>query len=176
MPATQHRTGAKVRRRQQEPADAGSCRRQDLAQPESRGAARGARPGRRDAAAAGHARVAARHRLSPTTRIGSRSSTRRFRIAKRPTSSRRSTAIKNDMQHAAAHGPAALRRRRLRQDRGRDARRVQGGRCRLPGGGARADDDPRRAAPPHVHRPHGGVSLFDRHAQPLFDRQAASAR
>ena len=59
---------------------------------------------------------------------------------------------------AAADGPAAVRRRRLRQDRTGDAGGVQGGRQRLPGGGARADDDPGRAAPAHVYRAHGRVS------------------
>jgi transcription-repair coupling factor (superfamily II helicase) len=39
----------------------------------------------------------------------------------------------------AADGPADLRRRRLRQDRGRHPRRLQGGSRRTPGGGAGAD-------------------------------------
>ncbi len=52
----------------------------------------------------------------------------------------------------AADGPAALRRRRLRQDRGGDPRRVQGRRVRQAGGGARADDLARRAARPHLSR------------------------
>ena len=41
---------------------------------------------------------------------------------------------------ADADGPPALRRRRLRQDRSRDARRVQGGDGRQAGGVSRADD------------------------------------
>ena len=48
---------------------------------------------------------------------------------------------------ADADGPAALRRRRLRQDRGRDARRVQGGHGRQAGRGPRADDGARVPAP-----------------------------
>ncbi len=60
-------------------------------------------------------------------------------------------AIKRDMQPAAADGPAAVRRRGLRQDRAGDAGGVQGGRRRLPGGRARADHGAGRAAPPHVH-------------------------
>ncbi len=44
---------------------------------------------------------------------------------------------------AAADGPADLRRRRLRQDRGGAARGVQGGRRRQAGADAGADDDPR---------------------------------
>ena len=55
-------------------------------------------------------------------------------------------AIKGDMHAAAADGPAALRRRRLRQDGAGDAGGVQGGRRRLPGGRARADDGAGRAA------------------------------
>ena len=46
----------------------------------------------------------------------------------------------------AADGPAGLRRRRLRQDRGGAAGRRQGGRRRQAGDDAGADDDPRPAA------------------------------
>ena len=45
-----------------------------------------------------------------------------------------------------SHGPAGLRRRRLRQDRGRPARRLQGRRGRQADAGAGAHDDPRPAA------------------------------
>jgi transcription-repair coupling factor (superfamily II helicase) len=47
---------------------------------------------------------------------------------------------------AWADGPADLRRCRLRQDRGRDPRGVQGGDGRLPGRGARADDGAGRSS------------------------------
>ena len=47
---------------------------------------------------------------------------------------------------AAADGPPGGRRRRLRQDRDRGARGVQGGAGGQAGGGARAHDDPRGAA------------------------------
>ena len=47
-------------------------------------------------------------------------------------------------------GPPRLRRRRLRQDRGRAARRVRGARRRQAGRAARADDAARRAALPDV--------------------------
>ena len=53
---------------------------------------------------------------------------------------------------AAADGPARLRRRRLRQDRGCDSRGVRGRRQRQADADARADDDPRRAALAHVPR------------------------
>ncbi len=52
----------------------------------------------------------------------------------------------------AADGPPDLRRRRLRQDRGRAARRAQGGLRRQAGDDAGADDDPRPAAPRHLPR------------------------
>ncbi len=52
----------------------------------------------------------------------------------------------------AADGPAGLRRRRLRQDRGRAARRGQGRGRRQAGDDAGADDDPRPAALRHLPR------------------------
>ncbi len=63
---------------------------------------------------------------------------------------------------AAPDGPAAGGRRRLRQDRDRRPRRVQGGAGRQAGGGARAHDDSGRAARPHVHRAAGRLSGEDR--------------
>ncbi len=53
---------------------------------------------------------------------------------------------------AAPDGPPDLRRRRLRQDRGRAARRLQGGRRGQAGADAGADDDPRPAALRHLRR------------------------
>ena len=46
--------------------------------------------------------------------------------------------VKADMERADPDGPPGLRRRRVRQDRGRGARRVQGGAGRQAGGRARA--------------------------------------
>ena len=77
---------------------------------------------------------------------------------------------------AAADGPPALRRRRLRQDRGRDARRLQGRRQRLPGGGAVADDHPRRPAPGDLQPSLGGVSGQDRHGVALPFGQGSARR
>ena len=62
----------------------------------------------------------------------------------------------------AADGPADLRRRRLRQDRGRAARRVQVGERRQAGADARADDDPRPAALRHVLRAPARLPVHDR--------------
>ena len=56
---------------------------------------------------------------------------------------------------AQADGPADLRRRRLRQDRGGHPRRVQGGDGRQAGGRAGADDRAGAAAFQHVPRAHG---------------------
>ena len=74
---------------------------------------------------------------------------------------------------AAPDGPPGLRRRRLRQDGGRAARRVQGRGRRAPGPRARADDDPRPAALRHVRRAPEGLPVHDRARQPLPLRQGA---
>ena len=70
----------------------------------------------------------------------------------------------------AADGPPDLRRRRLRQDRGRAARRVQGRQRRQAGADAGADHDPRPAALRHLHRAPARLPVHDR------ARLAASAR
>ena len=67
----------------------------------------------------------------------------------------------------APDGPADLRRRRLRQDRGRAARRVQVRERRQAGADAGADDDPRPAALRHVHRAAARLPVHDRARQPL---------
>ncbi len=59
---------------------------------------------------------------------------------------------------AAADGPADLRRRGLRQDRGGAAGGVQGGERGQAGADAGADDDPRPAALRHVRRAAGRLS------------------
>ena len=67
-------------------------------------------------------------------------------------------SAERDHRHQARHGvadadgPPALRRRRLRQDRSGDARRVQGGDGRQAGGVAGADDRPRLPAPEDAAR------------------------
>ena len=78
-----------------------------------------------------------------------------------------------DRRHQGRHGIAdadgspALRRRRLRQDRSRDARGVQGGDGRQAGRGPRADDRARVPAPEDAEEPLRGVSGAHRHGQPL---------
>ena len=61
--------------------------------------------------------------------ISSASSRRRSRSTRRPTSRRRSTPCSATWRPPQRDGPPRLRRRRLRQDRGRDARDLQGA-CR----------------------------------------------
>ena len=60
--------------------------------------------------------------------------------------------IKRDMESSDADGPPAVRRRRLRQDRSGDARRVQGGDGRQAGGVAGAHHGAGRAAPQDAAR------------------------
>ena len=61
--------------------------------------------------------------------------------------------VKADMEAAVPDGPPGVRRRRLRQDRGRDPRRVQGDAGRQAGRRARAHHAARPAALPDVRRP-----------------------
>ena len=76
-------------------------------------------------------------------------------------------------RHQARHGIAdadgspAVRRRRLRQDRSRDARRVQGGHGRQAGRGPRADDRARVPAPEDAEGSLRRVPGPHRHGQPL---------
>ena len=59
-------------------------------------------------------------------------------------------AVKADMERDTPDGPPGVRRRRLRQDRGRAPRRVQGGPGRPAGRGPGADDAARQPARPDV--------------------------
>ncbi len=79
--------------------------------------------------------------------------------------------VKQDMETAVADGPAGLRRRRVRQDRGGDAGRVQGGAGRQAGGGAGADDAAGAAALPDLQRPLRRLPRARRGAQPLPDQR-----
>ena len=78
-----------------------------------------------------------------------------------------------DQRHQGRHGNAvadgspALRRRRLRQDRGRDARGVQGGHGRQAGRRPGADDGPGVSARENAEEPLRRVPGARRHAQPL---------
>ena len=85
-------------------------------------------------------------------------------------------ATKRDMAQTEADGPPDLRRRRLRQDRDRHPRRVQGGRRRQAGRRAGADHDPGRAAPPQLLGPDGRVPVRDRGRQPVPAPSPRSAR
>ena len=84
--------------------------------------------------------------------------------------------VKRDMERPRPDGPAAGRRRRLREDRGRGARGVQGGAGREAGGGAGADDDSRGAARPDLRRAAGGLPGADRRAVALPDAPRSRRR
>ena len=81
----------------------------------------------------------------------------------------------NQARHgiAASHGPAAVRRRRLRQDRSRHARGVQGAGRRQAGGGARADHGARVPAFRNLQAALRGVSRAHRNVLALRARQGA---
>ena len=81
-------------------------------------------------------------------------------------------------RHGAAvpDGPPGVRRRRLRQDRGRDPRRVQGDPGRQAGRRARPDHAARHAARQHVRRPLRRLPDPRRGAQPLPHHQGGQAR
>ncbi len=81
--------------------------------------------------------------------------------------------VKADMESAAADGPADLRRRRLRQDRGRAAGGLQVGPGRQAGDAAGADHDPRPAALRHLLRAAQGLPGDDRARLPVPPRGRA---
>ena len=72
---------------------------------------------------------------------------------------------------AAPDGPPGLRRRRLRQDRDRGARRLQGGPGQQAGGGPRAHHAAREPALRHVLRALRGLPGEGRAAEPLRRRR-----
>ena len=82
-------------------------------------------------------------------------------------SGRRDPAGRRRHAPRRADGPPGVRRRRIRQDRGRDARGVHRGAVRKAGGGARPHDPARPAAPPDVQRPVRGLAGADRAALAL---------
>ena len=75
--------------------------------------------------------------------------------------------IKRDMESPAAHGPPAVRRRRLRQDRSGHARRLQGAGRRQAGGRARAYHRARLSALRDLQAPLPAVPGARRNVQPL---------
>ena len=150
-----------LRRRRRRASAAVEARRHALGHDQGAGAPggagarrRAAQPVRRAQAARGP-RVPARHRLAARVRG-------RVPVHRDARSARRDRVRQGRHGGAAADGPADLRRRRLRQDRGRAARGVQGGAGRQAGDAARADDDPRPAALRHVHRAAQGLPGDDR--------------
>ena len=112
-------------------------------------------------------RVRARHAVASRDRRG---------VPVRPDarSAKAIDAVKGRHGARAADGPAGLRRRRLRQDRSRDARRVQGDRRQEASRGARADDAARRSALPHLQRALRRLSGAHRRALALQDAQGTA--
>ena len=120
-------------------------------------------------------------RLRPGHAVAARARGRlRLRRDARP--ARRDRRGQGRHGEAAADGPRHLRRRRLRQDRGRGARGVQGGAGRQAGRRARADDAAGPPAPADLHRADGAVPGDDPGAVALHpagrrrrDRRTASS-
>ena len=84
--------------------------------------------------------------------------------------------VKADMERRLPDGPPRVRRRRLRQDRGRHPRRVQGDPGRQAGRRARPDDAARDAARQHVRRPLRRLPDPRRDAEPLPDAGPGARR
>ena len=120
------------------------------------GAAQALRPAPR----ASRARLPGRHPLAGGVRGGVR-----VRPHHRPAGG----GGRHQVRHAVqlADGPAAVRRRRLRQDRGGHAGRLQVGDGRQAGGLPRADHHPRLPAPEDAARAVCGLPGSHRHGEPL---------
>ncbi len=139
-----------LRRRRRRP-DALGAGRQTLAEPEGAGPQGGRRPGRRAAQPLRRAPLPPRPRLSPRRRVADRHGAGLpLPRDRRPAGGDRGGQGGHGVR--APDGPAGLRRRRLRQDRGGAARGGQGGLRRQAGDGPGADDDPRPAALRHLPR------------------------
>ena len=81
--------------------------------------------------------------------------------------------VKADMERAPPDGPPRLRRRRLRQDRGGPARRLQGRARPAPGGRARAHHRAGPSALQHLHRAPQALPRPRRTTEPLPLRERA---
>ena len=151
-PARADRQGQPLHRRRLEGADALEARRQGLGQPEDARARASPRDGRRAAAAVRAAADAAGDRLRRRARVG-RTARERVPVPRDGGPAHRDRGGQGGPRVAAPDGPARLRRRRLRQDRGRVARRVRRRGERQAGADARADDRARAAALEHLQGP-----------------------
>ena len=113
---------------------------------------------------------------SGPTRRGSTSMEDAFPYVETPDQRTAIDDVKADMERAVPDGPPGVRRRRLRQDRGRHPRRVQGDPGRQAGGRARAHDAAGQAARQHVRRPLRRLPDPRRGAQPLPHQRARPRR
>ena len=150
-PARADRQGLALHRRRRLRARALEARRQGLGQPQEPRARVGARARRRAARALRAAPAGAGRRVRPASRLA-RAARGGVPVPRDAGPAGGDRGGQGGPRGAAADGPPRLRRRRLRQDGGRDPRRVRGRRQRQADADARADDDPRRAALEHVPR------------------------
>ena len=140
-----------LRRRRRRAPDAVQARRHALGDDQGPRAPRRAGAGRRAAQPLRRAQAPARPRVR--ARLGLAARVReRVPLSGDARPARRDRVGQGRHGVRAPDGPADLRRRRLRQDRGRAAGGVQGGQRRQAGADAGADHDPRPAALRHVHR------------------------
>ena len=154
-PGRADRPGHPLRRRRA--AGALQARRHGMAARQAAGPQGGRRPRRRAARAVRRPRRARRASRSRPTRRGRREMEAAFPYEETVDQLRATAEVKADMEQQPADGPARRRRRRLRQDRGGAARRVQGDPGRQAGRGPRPDDGPRRPAPRDVQPAVRGV-------------------
>ena len=173
-PARADRQGLEVHRRRRRGAGPVEARRQGVAEPEeprahepARAGGRAARALRAPAAGAGRG-LRARERVARAAR--SRVSVPRDR---RP--AHRDRGRQGGSRAAPPDGSPGLRRRRLRQDRGRRARGLRGRRQRQAEADARPDDRAGRAALEHLPRALPRLSGARRDDLPLPQAEGAEA-
>ena len=137
-----------------EVADAEPTRRQRLGQHQDQGPPGGPRDRQRAGVAVRQAAGVAGPRIRPGHPVAGRDGGRvRLHRDRRPAHRHHRGQVRHG--EADPDGPGDLRRRRLRQDRDRGARGVQGGAGRQAGGGAGADDAAGRPASADVQRADG---------------------
>ena len=160
------RAGREVHQRGRPPADDPPAGDRPLGAPEGEDRGRDPEARRRAARAPRAARERARLRVQPRHPVAAGDGVGvPLRGHARPAGGRRGGQARHGA--AAADGPAGLRGRRVREDRDRDPRRVQGGPGRQAGGRPRPDDRARHPAPRDVPRAAGGFPRRDRRAVAL---------
>ena len=149
--------GPAVALRRRRSADAEPAGRQRLGQHQDQGTAGRPRDRQRTGVAVRQAAGVAGARVRPGHPVAGRDGGR-VRLHRDGRPAHRHHRGQGRYGEADPDGPGDLRRRRLRQDRDRGARGVQGGAGRQAGGGAGADDAAGRPAPADVQRTDGRAS------------------